>query len=75
MTAEERSALGNRDTSYVCDWFTTGTMKTLLIGQFKCARKLELTEREALWKAQLAWRRKKIDAMSEISKKAVKGVA
>ena len=48
MTARERRALGNPDTNYVCDWFTTGTMKTLVIGQFKYARKIELTVGEAL---------------------------
>ena len=47
-------------------------MKTLLIGQFKCVRKFELTVQEVLWTAQLTWRRKKIDAMSEISKKRCK---
>ena len=72
MTARERRALGNPDTNYVCDWFTTGTMKALVIGQFKYARKIELTVREALWKARLAWRKKKIVAMSEISKKRCK---
>ena len=72
MTAWERRALGNPDTNYVCDWFTTGTMKTLVIGRFKYARKIELTVQEALWKAQLAWAKKKIGAMSEISKKRCK---
>ena len=48
MTATERRALGNPDTNYVCDWFTTGTMKTLVIGQFKYARKIELTVRESV---------------------------
>ena len=40
MTARERRALGSPDTSYVCDWFTTGTMKALVIGQFEYARKI-----------------------------------
>ena len=64
MTARERRDLGNPDTIYVCDWFATGTMQTLVIGQFKYAGKIELMVREALWKAQLTWRKKKIDAMT-----------
>ena len=45
MTARERRGLGKTDTKYVCDWFTTVAM--LVIGQFKYARKIELTVRES----------------------------